>query len=1039
MATNSPVHEDESAAAAEDSAASRDTDSRTQTTLAHILAYSQQLQNQVATLQATQAVTSRSSVVPKDILGGFQHPWKTEGFRWQFRFNSDLRDEIAECEELAFQLAGPPASDVLSAKLLALKEKLQHRNVDLLRADSHPGYLKYADEHRMLKKLSADDDDGVWASFLKERKSSGPVSSLRAGSKRPFPGASGPPPSVGGNFGFQPFPFPAQVPAVGGITAFSQLSRRPVCGSFLPSHFLSFQRSVTPRLALAAAAAPMGPGRPVLAVAAASAPPLGAVAAGCKAPAGPVGPSATGPASVPIPLRVPQPPTSIPTSRAACPGSSPKAGPSPGPGSTAERLRTVFASSEGEMPKVKGSLFRHLSFWESIGAPASVLSVIKHGYALPIRPDITVPRLHLANNRSALQHRDFVSCELRSLLDSGSIRKVPGRPHVVSPLSVATNTAKLRLILDLSVFNGFLDTPKVKYETLDVIRDLLPRDGFMGKFDMKSGYHHLDIRQADQTYLGFSWDLGNGPEFFVFTVLPFGLSTAPYLFTKFFRPLVHHWRSRGFLCALYLDDGFFWAASRADAQRCSDAIQADLAAGGVLTSPDKCLWWVQQILIWLGIQIDLASFSLAITEKRLESTLILISSLLAESSPSIRDRLRFTGKVISMAAVIGPIVQLKTRRIYEQVNLASGAYGRRVPLTSGEVTELMFWLANLRLLNFCSLSDSAGACRLVCVPSCLASKACLPTSQSGEGLVPEVAAVAGRCASRAVSGLVPLVRTSGVTTVATDASSLGLGAVLYDVAGAAHRVSSVALDSTDCLESSTFRELKAVLFALKSFASHVSGQTVKLQTDNQNVVSIVLKGSRVPKLQTLAEQIFATSVSQRCFLEPIWVPRDLNSDADEASRLADFDDWGVRSQFFKICDDKWGPHTIDRFADHLNSFLPRFNSRVFVPGTAGVDAFSFPWGGDMNWLCPPISAVSRTLKYMSQCRAHGTLAVPEWSSQPWFALLRPDGEHWASFVRDFVRMPAGTVLFRPAAQELSTFNSQFSQFPFLFLLLDFSS
>ncbi len=82
---------------------------------------------------------------------------------------------------------------------------------------------------------------------------------------------------------------------------------------------------------------------------------------------------------------------------------------------------------------------------------------------------------------------------------------------------------------------------------------------------------------------------------------------------------------------------------------------------------------------------------------------------------------------------------------------------------------------------------------------------------------------------------------------------------------------------------------------------------MKLQTGNQNVVSIVLKGGRVSKLQVLAEQIFSASVSHRSMVEPVWVPCNLNSDADEASRLADFDDCGLRTQFSAICDAQWGP------------------------------------------------------------------------------------------------------------------------------------
>jgi len=78
----------------------------------------------------------------------------------------------------------------------------------------------------------------------------------------------------------------------------------------------------------------------------------------------------------------------------------------------------------------------------------------------------------------------------------------------------------------------------------------------MNKFDLKSGYHHIDICQLHQQFLGFQWALGGpGSQYFCFTVLPFGLSSAPYLFTEIFRPVVRYWRGLGIHLVLYLDDG----------------------------------------------------------------------------------------------------------------------------------------------------------------------------------------------------------------------------------------------------------------------------------------------------------------------------------------------------------------------------------------------------------------------------------------------------------------------------------------------------
>ena len=54
----------------------------------------------------------------------------------------------------------------------------------------------------------------------------------------------------------------------------------------------------------------------------------------------------------------------------------------------------------------------------------------------------------------------------------------------------------------------------------------------------------MDIAQEYQTFLGFSWrdPDSNNEAFYVFTVLPFGLSTAPYIFTKLLKPVEKHWR-----------------------------------------------------------------------------------------------------------------------------------------------------------------------------------------------------------------------------------------------------------------------------------------------------------------------------------------------------------------------------------------------------------------------------------------------------------------------------------------------------------------
>ena len=66
-------------------------------------------------------------------------------------------------------------------------------------------------------------------------------------------------------------------------------------------------------------------------------------------------------------------------------------------------------------------------------------------------------------------------------------------------------------------------------------------------------------------------------------------------------------------------------------------------------------------------------------------------------------------------------------------------------------------------------------------------------------------------------------------------------------------------------------------------------------TDNQNIVSILLYGSKKPLLQKESLEIFQVGLVHQIKLEPEWVPRVDNQQADYWSKVRDHDDWMVRT------------------------------------------------------------------------------------------------------------------------------------------------
>ena len=174
--------------------------------------------------------------------------------------------------------------------------------------------------------------------------------------------------------------------------------------------------------------------------------------------------------------------------------------------------------------------------------------------------------------------------------------------HVCSPLSVVVgSTGKKCLVINLRYLNQYLIQKKFKYEDIRIALTLMEGVSFLFTYDLKSGYHHIDIHVDSQTFLGFEWK----GKYYVFTVLPFGLATACYVFTKVLRPLVRYWRGQGIKCVLYLDDGIGLAANEVLARQYSEVVRCSLESAGFVANEEKSRWDPAQCGCWLGFDISI--------------------------------------------------------------------------------------------------------------------------------------------------------------------------------------------------------------------------------------------------------------------------------------------------------------------------------------------------------------------------------------------------------------------------------------------------
>ena len=235
---------------------------------------------------------------------------------------------------------------------------------------------------------------------------------------------------------------------------------------------------------------------------------------------------------------------------------------------------------------VKGRLRESIQFWEEqLQAPDAVLNTIKSGYVLPLKSEPTPFRGN--NHASAYANFGFVQQSVEELVASLCVLEVSDPPYICSPLSVVeSSTGKRRLVVNLRHLNRFLWKQHFKYEDLRVAILLFQKGDFMFSFDLKSGYHHVDIADIHTKYLGFSW----AGKYYVFTVLPFGLASACYIFTKLLRPLTRFWRAKGLRILIYLDDGICAVTGCQAAQEASQLVQTTLQQAGFVAHPTKSVW-----------------------------------------------------------------------------------------------------------------------------------------------------------------------------------------------------------------------------------------------------------------------------------------------------------------------------------------------------------------------------------------------------------------------------------------------------------------
>ena len=153
---------------------------------------------------------------------------------------------------------------------------------------------------------------------------------------------------------------------------------------------------------------------------------------------------------------------------------------------------------------------------------------------------------------------------------------------------------------------------KFKYEDMRTALMFLEKGDFLCTFDLKSGYHHVDIHVDSQKYLGFEWE----NEHYVFTVLPFGLATACYVFSKLLRPVVKYLREKGTSIVVYINDGIAMGTDFECTVALCELIRQMLSRAGFVLNEEKSKLLPSKCVRWLGFDVDINKGCINVPEEK---------------------------------------------------------------------------------------------------------------------------------------------------------------------------------------------------------------------------------------------------------------------------------------------------------------------------------------------------------------------------------------------------------------------------------------
>ena len=606
-----------------------------------------------------------------------------------------------------------------------------------------------------------------------------------------------------------------------------------------------------------------------------------------------------------------------------------------GPTHTIPSSQTSFspllnAPQGQEVPRVGARLQSFWKVWEDKGASPWVVSVLRDGYNLEFEEEPPLTRVpSVVSQYQDPLKQELLGEEISALLKKGALEEVKDHcsPGFYSRMFLVTKkTGDWRPIIDLSVLNTYLRTQTFKMESAESIRASLLPGWWTFSIDLKDAYLHVPIHPAARKYMRVCFQ----GKVYQFKALPFGLSPAPWLFTKVVSEVKAMVHGQGIQLHQFLDDWLGKATTPEECSRHAMLVLQLVQSLGWVVNFEKSDLIPRQVFDFLGIHFNLVDYTVFPTGENLTKLKTRLSMLRVGQWLTANQWQQLIGMIASQERLV-KYGMLHTKPFHWHLGNHWNAH-RDPPDTMVEVSE--------------EIMEEVGWWLQVTV-----------------GLVE------------------PVVRPEPGIRIFTDACTTGWGAHVGDT------VIKGIWSPEETLLHINVLEMRAVRLALSSMS--LKHRThILVSTDNTSVVAYINRqgGTRSWSLWEETILLFEMLQKRGVTLRAVHIPGRLNVIADMLSREGQVlpTEWSLNQRVVLALFREWGTPQVDLFATRYNHKCLVFVSPVPDDLAYGTDALSLDWNRLWGYAFPPQPILNKVLQKVrtSECRV--ILIASAWVQQPYY-------------------------------------------------------